>query len=256
MFAMDFDEAGAPDPFNLGHHLRGEGVGPHGRQRDRHLGRGQPVHQGLEQSGQGAVVADAEAQEGHLFEAGGGQGGRNPRQGGSRVPFPHRPVNHAGLAVTAAPGAAAGNLHVEAVVDNLTGGDQGEGWEGYAVQIVQDPLGHSTPAPLGDDGPRHPGLVEVHGKHRRDVDAFQLLQGLPQLAAGAAVGLPIRHQRRQFQNDFFPVAQDQGVKEGRHRLGVEAGGAATDDHRVAIVAVRGQKRHAPQVQHVQEVGIA
>ena len=113
-----------------------------------------------------------------------------------------------------------------------------------------------APAPLGDDGPEHPGRVEVHGKQRRDVDAFHLLQGLPQLPAGAAVRLPIRHQRRQLQDDFFPVAQDQGVKEGRHRLGVETGGAAADDHRVAVVAVRGQQRHPAQVQHVQEVGIA
>ena len=65
-----------------------------------------------------------------------------------------------------------------------------------------------------------------------------------------------RHQRRQLQDDFFPVAQHQGVKEGRHRLGVETGGAAADDHRVGVVAVRGQQGHPAQVQHVQEVGVA
>ncbi len=52
------------------------------------------------------------------------------------------------------------------------------------------------------------------------------------------------------------VPQDQGIEEGRHGLGVETGGAAADDHGVAGVAVRGQEGHPPQVQHVQEVGIA
>ena len=145
-------QPGAPHPLNLRHHVRGEGVGAHGRQRNRHLRRGQSVHQGLEQSGQGAIVADAEAQQGDLFEAGGSQGFLHPGQRRGRVPLPDRPVNHAGLAVTAAPGAAPGNLQTEAVVDNLTGRDQGEGRNGYPVQIIQDPLGHDTPAALGDDG--------------------------------------------------------------------------------------------------------
>ena len=141
-------------------------------------------------------------------------------------------------------------------MDNLTGGHQGQGRDGYAVEIVQDPFGHRRPAPLGDDGLEPPGCIELHPEQGRDIDAVQVLQGLPQLLSGAPVRLPGRNQRRQLQDDFLPVAQHKGVKEGRHRLGIETGRAAADDHRVAAVAVRGQQGHAAQVQHVQEIGVA
>ncbi len=56
-------------------------------------------------------------------------------------------------------------------------------------------------------------------------------------------------------DDFLALADDKGIDEGVHRLGVHGGVSAGDDDRVPLVALRRPHRDARQVEHVERVGV-
>ncbi len=59
----------------------------------------------------------------------------------------------------------------------------------------------------------------------------------------------------EFQNDFFPITDDEEVDKICHRLRVESTAATGDDQRVRIIPVFCQNRYLCQVEHIKDIGI-
>ncbi len=73
--------------------------------------------------------------------------------------------------------------------------------------------------------------------------------------AGRAVALPIADELGDLDDGVFALAEDEGIDEGRERLGVEGAAAAGDDERVIVGALVGPDGDAGEVEHVEDVGV-
>ena len=108
-----------------------------------------------------------------------------------------------------------------------------------------------------DRGDRPVGAV-AHVVERRDVAALGLGQPQQQLAPAArpARCLPGPHHVGDVADHLLAVADRRDVDERGHRLRVERGVPAGDDHRVRLGAVGGVQRNPGQVQRGEQVGVA
>ncbi len=184
--------------------------------------------------------------------------------GGDRA-LADRAGDHPGLAEPAAAGAAAEDLHREALVDGLGERHQRLPRVGPRVEVHQRVLVHP---------PRHPGrlgatpldpavgqvvdvveLGHVDGAGDRE-PVEQLVARRTAAQAGAALVLPLADHLGDREHDLLAVAEHGGVEEVRDRLGVEGGVAAGQHDRVVLAAVDGVQRDAGQVERGEHVGVA
>ena len=204
-------------------------------------------------------VGGGEAGEGDLVVAGAAQALLH--HGGDLLgrPLPHRAGDHAGLAEAAAPGAAAEDLDVEAVVDHLG--------EGHELLLGVGPVGEVGDGALLDDGGRGgvdrdggleapvgqvAGLVEVGHVHALDAGEGR---GARSARSARPPAFQAADDRVDLAHDLLAVAQHHEVEEVGERLGVVGGVAAGADQRVGGGAVGGAHGHAGQVDAVQDVRV-
>ena len=233
-------EARLADAPDLLHQGPGEGLHPHGGERD-----GDPLflvalHERGEQGLDPAVVAGAQRKQRQLAVP--GRLKHLPGHGFQKagVPLPDGPPDHARLAETAPARAAPGDLEREAVVDRLHQGDDGPPRPGAAVEVGDDPLPHGLPR-------------RMQGGRVHALDAGQPGEPLP------PVQFPLLRGDEgpgDFGDDLLPLADHEGVDEAGHRGGVEGAGAAGDDQRVLLGPLFPPNRDPRQVQHVEDIGVA
>ena len=75
------------------------------------------------------------------------------------------------------------------------------------------------------------------------------------MGARGASALPFAHAVRKLDDRVLAFAEDEGVDEPGHRLGVEGAAAPGNDERMLLRAVGGKERDAAQVQHVEDVRV-
>ena len=163
------------------------------------------------------------------------------------------------MAKTAATAAAAEDLKHNAVVHNFAEGYDGRGGEINAVHIAHHAFINHRRCVNVHRAHRLHGQVLVifhlvEGGHINAVNLDNLLQ--KGLASARLTGaLPRFISFHNLRHHLFALTNNSEVKEICQGLGVIHTGAAHDNQRVLLRALRCQNRHTAQVQHVQNIGI-
>ena len=93
----------------------------------------------------------------------------------------------------------------------------------------------------------------IEGGH---VHALDLRQRLETLHAGLAALLPFPYRLRELDDLLLAVADHDRVHKIRQRFRIEGAGSAHTNDRIVHAALCGMQRHAAQLQHGQDIGIA
>ncbi len=233
-------------------------VGAQRRHRQRHLLVAQLGHRRLHQRRHARIVGGRQRRQRRLVVAALLDPADERVDDRDRVALAHRPVDHAGLAETAALGAAARDLDRHAVEDRLgvrqrrvvgereavDVGDPGALRARRHARIQRRPDDHE--AGLGVD------LGRVQLRHVQRIALGQAAQALAAGDTGATQRRRLEHQRRQ---PLLGLADEERVDERRQRLGVGRGRPAGDHQRRVVAAVGGAQRQPREIQQVQHVGV-
>ena len=171
--------------------------------------------------------------------------------------LPHRPVAEARLAEPAASNAAAEDLQVCPVVDDLRIGDDRLRRIVRLVQIPHNALDHPLRRAVQGFNGLEPSIrAIVMAVKRRHIDAGNLhhfmekARLVPPFALGLAV--EVENLRRH----LLPFSQREKVDKVRQRFRVHSADAAGKHQPLQTRAIPAQKRHPGQVQHIENIGIA
>ena len=165
-------------------------------------------------------------------------------------------LHEAGGAEAAAPQAATRHLGEEEVaelglgrLDDPRGGDPGEIGHEAARHPPRRPVERRE---AGDPAGAGPGVGVLDLVEPRHVGPRQVGQLAQQPGAGPPGLAPQPGQERRHQ--LLPLADEDGVEEGGHRLGVDLHGDAAGHHQgVALVAIGGPQREAGPIQELEQV---
>ena len=234
-----------------------EAIHPLAGQREAHVVLGEAVAQLHPHRRQGEVIGAAERQQREIAVAGAGHPLLHRLDHRLWLHIAGRAGEHAGLAETAAPGAAAADLDREPVMDGFDVGDQTHAVVGHGGgHPPQHARRQFRPQGLEGDaiGPR--------GIERRHVDARHMGQINQQRRAAQPGGFGLGHHQANLRQQFLAIAEGEEIKEGRVRFRVAGGGGAAgeDQRRCCRIVERqvaplgGPQRQARQIQHLEDVG--
>ena len=153
----------------------------------------------------------------------------------------HRAIRHAGLAKTTAAGAAAKDLDRQAVVDQLRIGHARLRQRIRGTEILDDALEDHRRRILAltrhGVAMRRAGLVVTHLVERRHVVAGNGCKLLNNLRARDSFVTQAAMQLTGLEQRFLTLTDEDGIEEGRVRLGVVHRGTAGDDDGVVFASV-------------------
>ena len=161
-----------------------------------------------------------------------------------------------GLAEAAAAHAAAEELDVDLVLDDLGRGDDGIGRVRGGVKILDDALLHLFGRAVdGRDGSDRAVVVIGDVIQAGHIDAADLRSLAQKGLLAPALGLCPAQEREELVVHLLALADDEEVHKGRHRLAVHAGRAAREHDRQEVGPVRAAQRDAGHVEHVEHGGV-
>ena len=171
--------------------------------------------------------------------------------------FTERAVQKARLTEAAAADAAAQHLHDRAVVDDVEERhDEGFG-EIHVVHVVHNALLHRCGRAVLRDIALHGAVVIVLDVvERRHVDAFDLRGLFQKFVFRLVFGAAAAEQLDYLEVHLLAVAEEKDVDKVGQRLRVARARPARDDDIFQRRAVAAQKRHARELQHVQNIRVA
>ena len=250
-------EAGRLHLRDVVEHLFREPVSAEARDAERHPPRNEFLHHFLDERGDAGVVRGREGGERGFVVAALLDRRDHGVHDRLRIPLPDRPVDHAGLAETAALGAAAGDLDGGAVEDGLRGWNRRIVRERELVHVVEEGAGGLE----RDFGTKRPGHVGQSGSRadlalveRRAVEPSAGLQPDQHLLA---IPDPRLAEPRVFAHEFrkalFGVPDEKTVHKGSHRFRLGRHRPAGDDERILRSPVVTPDRNPAELEHVEHV---
>ena len=165
----------------------------------------------------------------------------------------NRTGDHTRVTKTAAARAAAHDLDRRAIMHRIDVGhnELGEGLGQGDDNSLQNALRYARF--IGRYRPHGAVVMVFDIVEARHVHALNLGDFSQLIVTGEATNLA--KSRGDFNDDLLTFANDKGIDEIRHRLGIEAGVPARDDQGIAFITIAAENGHAGQINHVQGVGV-
>ena len=201
-----------------------EAIDPLAGQGEGHVFVGEAVAQLHPHRWQGQVIAAAEREQREIAVAGALHAGFDRLDHRLGLHIAGGAGEHAGLAEAAAAGAAAADLHGEAVVHRFDVRHQPHGVVGHRRGgAAQDAAGQTRLQRL------HGHPIGAGGIERGHVDPRHLGQIPQQLAAAEAGSAALGHHQADLGQQLLAIAEGDEIEEGGEGFGVAGGGGATGE---------------------------
>ena len=198
-----------------------------------------------------AVVGAVQRGQGYLVEAGVGDDLGSCLSNGLYAALARRAIEYAGLTEATAPGAAAGNLDLAPVVDDLGPGHDGSLGDSSVGEILDNAPLHRRPG-LGRCRPGYEQALAgflwlVQAGHVQAGNRCQFAQQLLAVAGALCIAigvvlLPATVGVQYLPDSFFAFANQKGIEETGQRLGVAGAGTSAEDQRLAGSTLVGANR--------------
>ena len=233
-------------------------VNAQGRQADGNMLLFKGLHQLTNQLSQTGIVTAGQAGQADFLIAGGIFKAESQFHQPFQAPFPYRAIQHACLAKAAATGASPHNFQHNTVMNNLRVRHRDILGVIGRVQIHHNPLVHLSRSfrAIRRKGSNGAVFMVGHIIQRRHVHPLQLRQLLQAAFPGFPGLAPCRNDVAQFQHDFFPVANHEGVNDPCKRFRIEGARASCHDDGILPATFAAAERNAGQMEHGKNVGVA
>ena len=228
------------------------------RQADGNMLLFKGLHQLTNQLCQAGIVAAGQTGQADFLIAGGIFKAESQFHQSFQTPLPYGAIQHARLTKATAPGASPHDFQHNAVMDNLRVRHGNILGVIGRVQIHHNPLVHLSRSfrAIRRKGSNGAVFMVGHIIQRRHVHPLQLRQLLQAACPGFPGLAPCRNDVAQFQHDFFPVANHEGVNDPCKRFRIEGARTSCHDNGILPAAFAAAERNAGQMEHGKDVGVA
>ena len=228
------------------------------RQADGNMLLFKGLHQLTNQLCQAGIVAAGQTGQADFLIAGGIFKAESQFHQSFQTPLPYGAIQHARLTKATAPGASPHDFQHNAVMDNLRVRHGNILGVIGRVQIHHNPLVHPSRSfrAIRRKGSNGAVFMVGHIIQRRHVHPLQLRQLLQAAFPGFPGLSPCRNDVAQFQHDFFPVANHEGVNDPCKRFRIEGARASCHDDGILPATFAAAERNAGQMEHGKNVGVA
>ena len=227
------------------------------RQADGNMLLFKGLHQLTNQLCQAGIVAAGQTGQADFLIAGGILKAESQFHQPFQASLPHWAIQHACLAKTAAPGTSPHDLQHNAIVNDLRIRNRNILGVIGCVQIHHNPFVHLSRSfrAIRRKGSNGAVFMVGHIIQRRHVHPLQLRQLLQAAFPGFPGLSPCRNDVAQFQHDFFPVADHEGVNDPCKRFRIEGARTSCHDNGILPATFAAAERNARQMEHGENVGV-